>query len=128
MTEIGDRVNHLCAVLDESDAWTDCEAAGAAEMLRHIVAMVRADVSVATEHLTSALDAVDATMASAGYGYVTRPSRKYQRLPGADRARQVDIWVCPAPHPCTRTVRARDTDGAACALTGQALKKIRLTS
>ena len=132
MTEIGDRVNQLCAVLNESDMWTDCETAGAAETLRHIIATICNDVPAHTDRigdeLARALDALDAAMATAGYGYVTRPSRKYQPVPGRDRARQVDMWVCPAPHPCTRTVRTRDAEGAACALTSQALKKIRLSS
>jgi hypothetical protein len=132
MTEIGDRINQLCTVLDESDIWTDCENAGAAETLRHIITMIRNDApdhaDRIDDELARALDALDAAMATAGYGYVTRPSRKYQPVPGNDRTRQVDVWVCPAPYPCTRTVRTRDAEGTACALTSQALKKIRLSS
>jgi hypothetical protein len=132
MSEIGDRINQLCTVLNESDIWTDCEAAGAVESLRLIITMIRNDVPAHTDRiddeLVRALDAFDAAMATAGYGYVTRSSRKYQRVPGTDRARRVDIWVCPAPRPCTRTARTRDAEGAACALTSQALKKIRFSS
>ena len=62
------------------------------------------------------------------YGYLTRPTRAYPQLPGESRSLRVDLWVCPATLPCTRTVRARDADGAACGITGQGMRKIRLSS
>ncbi|MEV2194668.1 hypothetical protein AB0I02_27315 [Streptomyces phaeochromogenes] len=134
MTEIGDRVSRLCAAMSEADAWADCAEAGASDILREIVTAIRTGTAAddragwSDEELARALDTLDAAMAAADYGYLTRPTRTYPQLPGESHCFRVDLWVCPATRPCTRSVRARDADGAACEITGQGLRKIRLSS
>jgi hypothetical protein len=126
ISEIGDRIAYLCALLAESDLPADGEMA-AKTRLERITALVR-EKRWDEDELARVLDELDKAMAAANYGHLTRPTRKYQQLPGDDRPRQIDVLVCPAPHRCARAVRATDADDATCAITGQALKKIRLTS
>ncbi|NUU21044.1 MAG: hypothetical protein HOV68_05940 [Streptomycetaceae bacterium] len=129
MAEIADRISQLCTRLAADGTYLQdaAERAGAAEALSRIRAAVRdAETPPGTARLLHDLDVLDQAMARTGHGYVTLPDRVYMQFPGRPPAPTVEVAVCPAPHACTRLVRARDTDDTrVCAITGQALKSVR---
>lgn len=121
MTDVTDRIARLCILLQDPGIGAACDAAGADGVRRSLTAAM--DASAPDPELTAALDDLDARMAAADYGHVTRPTRAYRPLPGG-RARQIDVLVCPAPRPCSRVER----DPATRALLGRPLTLYRMRS